>query len=90
MPLPAPSAFTKYELTEEEMKLATSLNICTLALLQNLAAAAAEKRLALAPDGAKLHEFLQQEAELKGEIGAYQYLLALAETDAVSPNQVAP
>lgn len=79
-----PTRFTEWEFTEKEKYIATRFSEFNLMLFQTLIAQEAAKRLNLAYDPAKPLDFLQQEAEIKGAIGAYEHLLLLA-TDTTVP-----
>lgn len=79
----APTRFTEYEFTGEEMYAATRLSLLTLQLLQTLAAKAAQQKVALTFDPTQPHSFIQQEACLTGQIEAYENLMGLVETTTV-------
>lgn len=85
MPKPRATKFTAFDFTQEEFYAATRLSQLNLMLIQNLAAEAVEAKAALKIDltSGKSHQeaavqFIQQEAELQGQIGAYEHLLMLA------------
>ena len=71
-----PSKFTKYDLSELELKLA-AVGIDDLAAMwiQTLIANAAEEKIALKVDTTNIHDFVQQEAYLQGQIDALQVLI---------------
>lgn len=76
MPQPVSNAFTEFEFTTAEWYEATRFNTLQLMLIQTLLAKAATKRInvAIDPDN---KTSLQEEAALKGEMGAFEYLLTL-------------
>jgi hypothetical protein len=85
MPKPKATRFTAFEFTDDEMFAATRFSQLSLMLIQSLAADAIENKAQLKIDlqsGKPLAEanieFMQREAELSGEIGAYEHLLLLA------------
>lgn len=78
MPVPIPTAFTEWEFTQKEAYAATRFSELNLMLIQSLAAKAAQRRLNVKFDPLNPTLFAQEEAELQGEIGAYQHLLLLA------------
>jgi hypothetical protein len=85
MPKQVPNQFTEFEFTTAELYAATRFSDLQLMLIQTLAARDAKQRLSINIDPTNLQS-LQEEAALKGSIGAYEYLLALAR-DTESPNQ---
>lgn len=76
MPRPVATPFTKFEFTNEEFFAATRFSETQLMLIQTLLADAAIRRINLKVNPSDLSS-LQEEAEVKGEIGAYQHLLNL-------------
>jgi hypothetical protein len=70
-----PTAFSKWELTDEEAKQGSILSIAQTQVIQNNLAMAAEEKLMLEiiPDNVSL--YLQREAGLAGQIAALQFLL---------------
>lgn len=71
-----PSAFSKWQLTPDEYLQYSVIPDTYKIILQNHIAEAAEKRLALTFDPTNPLEFAQAEAEIKGQIGILQFLLA--------------
>lgn len=69
------TAFTKYDQTEQEQLAGSVLTIDQTQFIQTQLAIAAESHLALVPDPSNYASFIQTEAELKGQMRAYQYLL---------------
>lgn len=78
MPVPVPTAFTEWEFTQKEAYAATRFSELNLMLIQSLIANAAQRRLNIKFNPMNPTLFAQEEAELQGEIGAYQHLLMLA------------
>lgn len=74
-----PSSFCKYSLTEQEATNAAILNTYQKYHIQNLLSEAAEVKLNLKYDPEHHMVFLQQEAEIQGQIGILQLLLALSD-----------
>jgi len=70
-----PTAFSKWELNDEEVRQGSILSVAQTQVIQNNLAMAAEEKLMLeiAPDNISL--YLQREAGLAGQIAAYQFLL---------------
>lgn len=71
--------FTSYILTEVEQDSAKTFTPLQLAGLKNLLAKAMLDKAALTVDTSNVTAFIQQEAELKGEIGVLSYLIQTAE-----------
>jgi hypothetical protein len=69
------STFTKYEFTQQEFTSASLLHEEQKRWYQSQLATLAESRIALVPDPNNYPAFIQQEAELKGQMNALQYLL---------------
>lgn len=75
-----PTSFTKYSLTEKEIRLALlSFTELQIMYLQNILAESAEEKLALTVPANDIPSFLQQEAEIQGRIKIMQYILATRE-----------
>lgn len=68
-------SFLHYDLLETEFDSGCILTDYQKYVIQNDIAEAAERRLALTYDPTKPLEFVQQEAELKGQIQILKYLL---------------
>lgn len=77
MPTPKSNSFTEFTFTQEELFAATRFSTLQLMLIQTLASRAAQDRLEIMYDPVNPVKFAQQEAESKGEIGAYNNLLML-------------
>jgi len=76
-----PSAFCRVQFKdEEEQARAALLSAPTKDWIQYLLSQAAQKRLNLDFDPVNPSVFLQAEAALKGEISAYQYMLAASDS----------
>lgn len=73
------TSFTRFELTQEEVKTGAVLNTVQLAVLQNYRADVAEQKLNLSVDTADVNKFIQEEAFLKGQLLAIQYLIDTSE-----------
>lgn len=73
------TSFTRFELTQEEVKTGAVLNTVQLAVLQNYRADLAEQVLNLRVDPEKIGSFIQEEAHLKGQLAAIQYLIDTSE-----------
>lgn len=84
MPTPIATKFTEFEFTEAELYAATRFSAIQLMLIQTLIAQAATRKVNLKYDAANPILFAQQEAELQGEIGAYEHLFVLA-TESSAP-----
>ena len=87
MPKQVPNQFTEYEFTATEFFAATRFTDLQLMLIQTLAARDAKARLGMEVKPNDLQS-VQEEAALKGSIGAYEYLLAIAR-DTEAPSQEA-
>lgn len=83
MPTPISNAFTEFEFTKAEWYAATRFTSTQLMLFQTLLARAATRRvnMNISPDDKKS---IQEEAEIKGEMGAYEGLLSMF-SDAEAP-----
>lgn len=77
MPTQLPTRFTRFELTEEEVKLARQLTTLQRCYLQNLLADCADTRLNLLTDPLNPLSHLQQEAELVGKMTVLDHLLSI-------------
>lgn len=69
------STFARYEQTEQEQLAGSSLTYDQKQFIQNQICTIAEERLALVPEANNYAAFIQQEAHLKGQMVALQYLL---------------
>lgn len=67
--------FTQFSFTEEEILGASLLHEEQKRWFQTQLATLAEQRVALIPDPNNYSSFIQQEAEIKGQMNALQYLL---------------
>lgn len=65
----------RYEHTPAELKTAAILNSGTVEMIKSLISDARQQRFNLKPDPNNYASFIQQEAEIKGAINAYQSLL---------------
>lgn len=74
---PIDNTFTQFQLTKEELVEATIFNSLQRAYIQNCIAEAAMKKVALTVDSSNINGFIQEEAELQGNILALQALLQL-------------
>ena len=79
------NSFTSYDLTSAEEQAGSILNHNQKLVLQNKLAFLAETKIRLKFDPSHVQEFLQQEAELQGQIGILTWLL---ETSAQIENQL--
>lgn len=70
-----PSAFTTYELTEDEKRSGAILSETQKQVLRNVQCEKVHSRLSLKFDLLNPGAFLQEEAYLKGQIELIQYLL---------------
>ena len=84
MPRQITNSFTEYELTSEELYLATRFTDLQIMLIQSLLSKTSQLKLRVRIDTTALQESLQQEASLAGQIDAYEHLLALY-TDTSNP-----
>lgn len=73
------SAFTRYAQTNQEQLAGSVLSGDQKQYIQNQLATIAEQRLALVPDPINYAVFIQDEAFLKGQMAAYQYMLDSSE-----------
>lgn len=67
--------FTEWELTSEEATSARIFSALNLQYLQNLLADVVKMKLALTLDPNNVSVFIQQEAELQGQIGILKLLI---------------
>lgn len=70
-----PTAFSKWELNDEETKQGSILTIAQTQVVQNLLAMAAEEKIMLEIDPNNISSYVQREAGLAGQIAAYQFIL---------------
>ena len=84
------NTFRSYTLTPKEYQEATQFTDVQRAFLQNELAEKAGQRLALRLDPTQLHEFIQQEAYLVGQIEFLQQLLAPSSQPAAQPTEQLP
>lgn len=80
MPIQATNSFTSYTLTEQELLIGSVLTSLQKCCIQNQLADLAERKLNLKFDPAHPQIFLQEEAELQGNLNALRYLLTLSES----------
>lgn len=83
MPKPISNAFTEFEFTQAEWYAATRFNELQLMAFQTLLSRAASRRLNINITPGD-NRSLQEEAEIKGEMGAYEQLLSFY-TDVTAP-----
>ena len=76
MQLSQNSPFIKWDMTEEEVQAGTLLSREQYCLIQNKLAAIAERQLMLKIDPLNINSFLQQQADLAGQIVVLQSLLS--------------
>lgn len=69
------TSFTKYQQTTQEQLAGMSLNTEQVQFIQTQLAMLAEQRLALVPDPNNYAVFIQEEANLKGQMQFAQWLL---------------
>lgn len=74
------NTFTKYEFTEQELHGASLLHEEQKRWYQTQLAILAEAHVALIPDPNNYASYIQQEAEIKGQMNALQYLLDCSDT----------
>lgn len=79
------NVFQQFEFTAEEYNNAIQFNDLQRALLRTELAAKAQLRLALVFVPTAAHEFVQQEAYLKGQMEVLDYLLSLASSEVELP-----
>ncbi len=74
------SSFISYSLSEQEVLIGSTLTTLQKECIQNQICSLAEQKLALKyiPENPML--FLQQEAELQGQLNALKYLITLSES----------
>jgi tRNA G18 (ribose-2'-O)-methylase SpoU len=73
------STFLKYELNDDEKRIAHLFTQENIYGIKNLIAQAAEEKITLKFDPDKVMAFVQREAELQGQINILNYLLQLHE-----------
>jgi len=88
MAQPAINSFSSYILTTAEEQQGMQLNHEQKMVIQNRLCQIAEAKLALTFDPANVQRFLQEEAELQGQIGILKWLLA--SSAAVEANSITP
>lgn len=76
MPTQVSNVFTSFEFTEDEQRQAALLNDQQKMFIQTLRAEAANAKLNLVPDPLNYVVYLQEEAEYRGRITAYDEILA--------------
>ena len=76
---PIPNTFTSFSLSEDEQKAGATLTSLNVAFIQNLRAQIAEEKLNLAFLPNDILTYTQQEAHLKGQLDALNYILAANE-----------
>jgi hypothetical protein len=69
------SSFTKIVIKPEDQTLGQALTINTTAVLQNMRAQIAEEKLHLTLDPAKVIDYAQQEAYLRGQLDILSHLI---------------
>lgn len=74
-----PSQFCRYEMSEQELLQGSALTSLQACCIQNQISDLATRRLNLALDPKNPDEYVQQEAWIKGQIEALQYLLNTSE-----------
>jgi len=84
-----PNTFTTYLLSKEELLHGTILTTVQKQCVQNQIAYLAEQKLSLKYLPETPNVFLQQEAELQGQIIALKYLISLSENAEAEVNQSA-
>ena len=77
-----PNTFSSWELTPEEELQGSTLTTLQKQVIQNQIALLAQEKNMLVYDPSNPFEFVQQEADLKGQISSLQYLFILSD-DAV-------
>lgn len=73
------NVFTSFELSEEEWVQAAQLNDMQKMLFQSMRSEAANAKLNLVPDPSNYTVYLQQEAEYRGRITAFDEILAASQ-----------
>lgn len=73
-----PNRFSSWELDQQEKLQAAMLTDLQAKHIQNLICEAATEKNALTFDPQNPQQFLQKEAELQGQIGILEYLLAVS------------
>jgi hypothetical protein len=81
------NTFTSYSLTSEELQQGSILTSLQKQCIQNQISALAEQKLRLKYDPVNPMTFLQEEAELQGQLIALQYLFTLSEAAEAQTNQ---
>jgi hypothetical protein len=75
MPTIRVSTFTSFTLTAEEELTGATLTYTQKCVIQNQISQLAETRVAMVPDPNNYASYIQEEANVKGQIQALQYLL---------------
>ena len=70
-----PTAFTRYDMSSEELEAAAALNPFTIMWIQTLIGDAAEKKLSIPVDPNNIQFFVQDEGYYRGQIDALSTLL---------------
>lgn len=70
-----PTAFTRYDMSSEELEAAAALNPFTVMWIQTLIGDAAEKKLSIPVNPSNIQLFVQEEAYYRGQIDALSTLL---------------
>lgn len=73
------SSFISYTLNEDELAIGSVLTTLQKQCIQNQISALAEQKLSLKYSPENPMVFLQQEAELQGQLNALKYLITLSE-----------
>lgn len=75
-----PHSFNKYELSPEEVRAGQALTLTNKAVIHNLLAEIAEKKIRLVLDPQNMQEYIQQEAYLTGQFDILNFLLDSSES----------
>ncbi len=73
---PVTNNFTTYELTPDEDKASKDFTPCQLAMLQNLLVEVMQNKVSLVVDASDMSSYIQQEAEMQGQISILQHLIS--------------
>ncbi len=70
-----PTVYTRWDLSEEELRQAATLNPYTIMWIQTLIGEAAERKISIPVDPTNIQAFVAEEAYIRGQIDALSILL---------------
>ena len=84
------NSFSSYEMTEEEQLQAALLTLQQVQNIKSQIAILAEQKINLVPDSQDFVNYMQEEANLRGQITSLQYLLDCSEAANTALNDHTP